>query len=280
MTLFNPKPPPQIASAIRSAAVAGTFYPADPERLRTSVSDYLEQAKLPHMSGTVRAIIAPHAGYIYSGSVAGASFRALGTSTQAKHTIYLMGPAHYMHFSGVAAGYYQALNTPLGEIPVALEIVAQLLKESAIFIKQNNAHAPEHCLEVELPFLQSLSAAQLRIVPLLFGQITPEVVSKTLVPYIANDPASRIVVSSDLSHFHAYAHAKRIDTALLDAIVREDTLTVARGEACGRIPILTLMLIADQLGWQPHLLDYRNSGDTAGDRQRVVGYGAIAYTES
>lgn len=262
----------------RPAAVAGSFYPAAPESLSSSISTYLEDASLPRMSGIVRAIIAPHAGYIYSGTVAGYSFSALNGSIQAVHPLFLMGPAHYVPVSGVAVGRYQVLSTPLGELPVDTEIVEELLLDSAIFIERNDAHTSEHCLEVELPFLQIMKSAQFRIVPLLFGQTSAEAVAEALIPYI-RDPSSRIVVSSDLSHFHDYAHAKRIDTVFLDAIVRNDLPVVARGEACGLIPILTLMLIADHFGWQPHLLNYRNSGDTAGDRQRVVGYGAIAYTE-
>jgi AmmeMemoRadiSam system protein B len=168
----------------------------------------------------------------------------------------------------------------LGEIPVDTEVVEELLAKDGVFSERNDAHTPEHCLEVELPFLQTLKYTQLRIVPLLFGQVSPERVAEMLTSYLLDDPASRVVVSSDLSHFHPYDRAKRLDTALLDAIVRQDLPAVARGEACGRIPILTLMLLAEHLGWRPHLLDYQNSGDTAGDRQRVVGYGAIAYTGS
>ena len=265
---------------IRQAAVAGTFYPAAPELLKSRVKTYLEEAKRPPLSGTVRAIIAPHAGYIYSGPVAGYSFSALNGSIQGDHTVFLMGPAHYAPISGVAVGRYRALSTPLGELPVNVDIVDQLLSNTAIFSERNDAHAPEHCLEVELPFLQIIKFARLRIVSLLFGQTSADAVAEILIPYIDNDPSSRIVVSSDLSHFHSYTHAKRIDTALLDAIVRQDLPAVALGEACGRIPILTLMLIAERLGWQAHLLDYKNSGDTAGDRQRVVGYGATAFTEN
>ncbi len=280
MPLIASNPSPGTITDIRPAAVAGTFYPAEPNSLQTDISDYLKQANLPQLPGTVRAVIAPHAGYTYSGPVAGHSFRALGTSIPGKHSIYLLGPAHYVPFSGIAVGHYQALSTPLGEIPVDLALVEQLLAKNSVFIEYNDAHAPEHCLEVELPFLQNLDDSQLRIVPLLFGQASPEDTAKALTPYISNDPACRIVVSSDLSHFHPHSVATRIDTALLDAIVRQDMPTVARGEACGLIPILTLMLIADHLGWRPHLLAYKNSGDTAGDHQRVVGYGAVAYTES
>ncbi len=228
----------------------------------------------------MRAIIAPHAGYIYSGPVAGCSFSALNGSILDDHTIFLMGPAHYVPISGVAVGRYRALSTPLGELPVDIDIVERLLSDAAVFSEHNDAHAPEHCLEVELPFLQNLGFSRFRVVPLLFGQASPERVTQSLIPYIENDSSCCVVVSSDLSHFHSYAHAKRIDTALLEAIVRNDYSTVERGEACGRIPILTLMLIAEDLGWKARLLDYKNSGDTAGDRQRVVGYGAIAYTET
>ena len=267
-------------TGIRQAAVAGAFYPADSRLLRANVRSFLEQADIPKLDGIVRAVIAPHAGYIYSGPVAGYSFRALGMSTQENHSVFLLGPAHYVPFDGVAAGRFQAFSTPLGELAVDVDLVEQLLTKDSTFTERNDAHAPEHCLEVELPFLQTLSTARLRIVPLLFGQTSPEGAARALIPYIANDLASRIVVSSDLSHFHPHSVATHIDTALLEAIVRQDMSAVARGEACGRIPILTLMLIAEHLGWRPHLLDYRNSGDTAGDRQRVVGYGAIAYTES
>jgi len=280
MPLIDSSLSPRTITDIRPAAVAGTFYPAEPGLLQTEIRAYLKQANLPPLPGTVRAVIAPHAGYTYSGPVAGHSFRALGTSIPGKHTIYLLGPAHYVPFSGIAVGHYQALSTPLGEIPVDLALVEQLLTKNSVFIEYNDAHSPEHSLEVELPFLQNINHTQLRIVPLLFGQTSPEDAARALTPHIANDPDCRIVVSSDFSHFHTYAHASRLDTALLDAIVRQDMPSVARGEACGRIPILTLMLIADHLGWQPHLLDYKNSGDTAGDRQRVVGYGAVAYTES
>ena len=280
MSLFGNKSTAGVAIDVRQAAVAGAFYPANPALLSVNVNAYLEQAELPQLPGTVRAVIAPHAGYIYSGPVAGHSFRALGMSIHGNHTIYLMGPAHYVPFSGVAVGQYQALSTPLGEIPVDVALVEQLLAKNSVFSERNDAHAPEHSLEVELPFLQELASSRLRIVPLLFGQVSPEAVAEILSPHFVDDPTSRIVVSSDLSHFYPYKQAKRLDTALLDAIVRQDMPTVARGEACGLISILTLMLIADHLGWQPHLLDYKNSGDTAGDRQRVVGYGAVAYTES
>lgn len=270
---------PETITDTRPAVVAGTFYPSDPNSLKSSVSTYLEDANLPRINGTVRAIIAPHAGYIYSGPVAGYSFSALNASNQGDHSLFLMGPAHYVPVSGIAVGRYRTLSTPLGKLPVDTEIVDQLLSDSTIFTEGNDAHTPEHCLEVELPFLQTVNAARFRIVPLLFGQTSAEAVAEALIPYIG-DPSSRIIVSSDLSHFHSYAHAKRIDTALLEAIVRKDLPAVAHGEACGRLPILSLMLIADHFGWQAHFLDYRNSGDTAGDRQRVVGYGAIAYTES
>ena len=280
MSLFSSRTSSRTNGAVRPPAVAGTFYPAQPARLRADVDRYLKQAVLPPLSGTVRAVIAPHAGYIYSGPIAGHSFRALGLQIGAEDVIFLLGPAHYVPVFGVAVGRYRAFETPLGQIAVDEATEERLVEISPDFVIRNDAHQPEHSLEVELPFLQALDSNDLRIVPLLFGRTDPQRVAEALLPFIRENPSAKIVVSSDLSHFYPYEAARRLDTAFLDAVIARDLRAVARGEACGRDPILTLMTIADHLGWEPHLLDYRNSGDTAGDRQRVVGYGAVAYTEA
>lgn len=259
----------------RRAAVAGSFYPAHPQRLRSEVEGYLREARPAALAGEVRAVIAPHAGYIYSGPIAGYSFRVL--PVLAGRTVYLLGPAHFVHVEGVAAGPYRAMMTPLGNTPVAGAVIERLMAGGVVYADAE-AHAPEHCLEVELPFLQVLGGDDFQVVPLLFGRVNPERTAQALYDLIAADDKALVVVSSDLSHYHPYDIARRLDTAFLDAVARGDAPAAARGEACGLIPILTLMLLAAHLGWQPHLLDYRNSGDTAGDRARVVGYGAIAYT--
>ncbi len=264
-------------AVIRPPAVAGTFYPADPIELRQMVEMFLAQADVPDLQG-VRAVIAPHAGYIYSGPVAGYAFKALSTLPARPRTIYLMGPAHYVYVPGVAVATFKGFATPLGTVPAADEMIDALLAHGKPFVPSNEAHMPEHCLEVELPFLQVVFQNAIRIVPLLFGQVDPFEVVPTLTDLVTSDPNALIVVSSDLSHYHDYATARRLDLALLDAIVRGDLQRAQQGEACGLLPILTLMGVARRLGWQPHLLDYRNSGDTAGDKSRVVGYGAVAYT--
>jgi AmmeMemoRadiSam system protein B len=278
MSWFNPYHVPSASMMrVRRPAVAGAFYPANPARLQAMVAQYLEQAETPPLPGRVRAVIAPHAGYIYSGPVAGYSFKALAPLPK-DATVFLMGPAHYVPVADVALGSFQSMETPLGTVPVDVEMV-EALTESPCFTIQNEAHLPEHSLEVELPFLQMIAPDGFRVVPMVFGQPNTTCVADVLRPWLQRDPRAVVVVSSDLSHYHPYATARRLDTAFIDAVLRGDMVAVARGEACGRQPILALMHLAEALGWTPHLLDYRNSGDTAGDKRQVVGYAAIAYTE-
>ncbi len=265
-----------VTDAVRPPAVAGAFYPANPVQLRRQVEGYLSAAELPALPGETRAVIAPHAGYIYSGPIAGYSFAALPALSG--KTVYLLGPAHYVPVYGVAACTHRAFETPLGKVPVATDAAEWLVSHDSIFLFDNQAHAPEHSLEVELPFMQVLAPSGWRVVPLLFGNVNPEKAARALDK--AADSDAIIVVSSDLSHYYSYEQARRLDTAFLDALIRGDMLEVSRGEACGRLPILALMWLAQKRGWKAHLLDYRNSGDTAGDRQRVVGYAAVAFTES
>lgn len=264
-------------AAIRPAAVAGSFYPAPASYLRASVERYLADAA-PPPAATVRAVIAPHAGYVYSGPVAGYSFRALPKLVG--RTILLLGPAHFVPLRGLAAGSFAAMATPLGPVPVASDIIAELLAAGDLVQEDDEAHAPEHCLEVELPFLQVSGGVAFRVAPLLFGHVDPGRVADLLSSFLAQDDRALVVVSSDLSHYHPYEAARKLDTSFLDAVVGGDLSVAARGEACGLLPILTLMLLAERFGWRPRLLDYRNSGDTAGDRRRVVGYGAVAYVEA
>ncbi len=265
-------------SEVRRPAVAGQFYPAQPQRLRSQVEECLHAAAIEPLPGPVRAVIAPHAGYIYSGPIAGHSFRAL--PPPGGRIVYLMGPAHYVPVSGIAAGEFRAMATPLTNTPVAVEEAHHLVAASRCVHLDEGAHTPEHCLEVELPFLQVTAGGPFRIVPLLFGRVDPVQAAAVLGDAIAGDESALLVISSDLSHYHSYETARRLDTAFLDAVVQGDLVAAGRGEACGLLAILTLMLVAARFGWRAHLLDYRNSGDTAGDRSRVVGYGAVAYTAS
>ena len=262
--------------SVRRPAVAGQFYPGTPDRLRKQIHTYLDDATLPEDLGQARAVIAPHAGYVYSGPTAGYAFKALEALPQKEWTIFLLGPAHRVPVSGVALGSYSAFRTPLGDAPIASERVEEMLARSSLYVRKPQAHEPEHCLEVEVPFLQTV-LPDFRLVPMLFGQVDPRRVSTDLVEHIGEDDL--LVVSSDLSHFYTYDQAQRLDQALLDALLESEQMEVLQGEACGRAPIATLMGIARRKGWEPHLLDYRTSGDTAGDKHKVVGYASVAYTE-
>lgn len=260
---------------VRQPSVAGQFYPGDPGALRQSIQKYLDEATLPDDLGDVRAVIAPHAGYVYSGPTAGYAFKSLAALPPREWTVFLLGPAHRAYFSGVALGDYAAFRTPLGDAPIAVGRVAEMLARSPLYTRAPQAHAPEHCLEVETPFLQ-MTLPNFRLVPMLFGDIDPREVAAELAGHIGADDL--IVVSNDLSHFHPYDKAQQLDHALLEAVMTGDEEGVLGGEACGRAPVVTLMGIARRKGWQPHLLDYCTSGDTAGDKLRVVGYAAVAYT--
>ncbi len=266
-----------VKEQIRPPAVAGAFYPAQRSRLSQMVVSFLEAARPPRLRG-VRALISPHAGYIYSGPIAAYGYRLLMMQEQKPQRIYLLGPAHRVWVRGVAAGNYAAFRTPLGDVPVDTTRIAQLIEASPLIQPLPIAHRDEHCLEVQLPFLQVIYDGQVPpIVPLLFGEVDPLAVAADIAPFLGTNDL--ILVSSDLSHYYPYEQARALDMAFLQALLAGDKVGVAQGEACGQLPILTVMTLAEAAGWQPHLLDYRNSGDTAGDRRQVVGYASVAYTE-
>lgn len=261
--------------SVRPPAVAGQFYQGDPRQLRRAVQEYMDAASLPEGLGEVRAVIAPHAGYMYSGPTAGYAFKALGQLPEKDRTVFLMGPAHRVPVTGVALGDYSAFRTPLGEVPVATGRVSRMLEDGPFYVRAPHAHQSEHCLEVEIPFLQA-SLGNFELVPMLFGDVDSKQVAADLLGRLETNDV--IVVSSDLSHYHTYDAAQKRDQGLLKALLRGDESEVRRGEACGRIPVTVLMEISESKGWVPHLLDYRTSGDTGGGRSQVVGYASIAYT--
>jgi AmmeMemoRadiSam system protein B len=261
--------------SVRQPAVAGQFYPARPDRLRREIEGYINQASLPEGLGAIEAVIAPHAGTIYSGPTAGYAFKALQRLSGSTWTVFLMGPAHRLPVDGVALGNYSAFRTPLGDVPIAVSRVAEMLARSSLYTRAPGAHVSEHCLEVEVPFLQVVLSS-FRLVPMLFGRVDSRAVAADLVDHLQEDDL--VVVSSDLSHFYSYDAAQRLDEGFLDALLKGDERGVLAGEACGRAPVATLMEVAERKAWHPHLLDYRTSGDTAGDRSRVVGYASVAYT--
>lgn len=265
----------------RPPAVAGRFYSANPRTLAEEVRFFLADARAPKL-GRVHALVAPHAGYACSGVVAGASYRVLGSLPAAPRTIYLLGPAHWKAVHGIALASAGAFATPLGEVAVAVARVEQLAALGGQYRIDDAAHAPEHCLEVQLPFLQTVlqtSAGDLRIVPMLFDDAAdPELAARDLCALLEGAPDDLVVVSTDLSHYHSYQDAIILDHALLKALATGDIPAANAGEACGLLPILCLMRIAEHFGWRPHLLAYANSGDTCGSPREVVGYGAVAYT--
>lgn len=264
-----------MTETIRSTAVAGMFYPDIPNVLWKAVTEYLDQANPPALSH-VRAVIAPHAGYVYSGPVAAFAYKALLNRATPPKRIYMMGPSHRVWFAGVALADYGAFDTPLGPHPLDGEKIRALVDAGAPFAAFNVAHAQEHSLEVQFPFLH-IAFPDVPVVPLLFGDVDPLVVGRKLDQFL--EPDDVIVVSSDLSHFHDNRTAHALDHQFLDAVLSGDQREAARGEACGQAPTLALMLLADEYGWQPHLLDYRTSGDVTGDTRRVVGYASVGYEE-
>lgn len=263
---------------IRPAAVAGSFYPASSERLRKTVETLLAQAQPKTLGGRLRGLIVPHAGYIYSGPVAATGYKTVYSSKfdSSQLRVLLLGPAHYVYFVGAATVDCDAWQTPLGLVRCAKDLIARALERGDL---QNNpnAHAPEHSLEVQLPFVQTV-LPNCEIFPILTGECDYRNLARTLAPY--PEDIDLIIVSSDLSHYYPYDEAVERDALAHRAIENFDfALMEERVEACGKTAILTLMQIARDHGWKAKLLDYRNSGDTAGDRFRVVGYGCYAFYE-
>jgi AmmeMemoRadiSam system protein B len=262
-------------SDIRRPAVAGMFYPADAKELQTMVRGFL--GPLDTGGEAPKAIIAPHAGYIYSGAVAATAYRILARARAAIRRIVLLGPSHRVAFSGLALSSARYFATPLGKIPVDLA-ACDAIKDLPQVRIRDEAHAMEHSLEVHLPFLQ-LVLDGFHLVPIVVGDAAPAVVGEVL-ERLWNGPQTRFVVSSDLSHYHDYQTAKRLDGATSQAIETLRFEDIAYDQACGRNPVNGLLSLARAYGMQARTLDQRNSGDTAGARDQVVGYGAYAFDEA
>ncbi len=259
---------------IRPPAVAGTFYSDRPDKLAAAVESLLGQAQDAEL-GPVRALIAPHAGYRYSGPIAASAFRQLRANGNGqRRTVYLLGPAHYVFVDSIALSPADAFETPLGRVAQNRAAIDTLLASGRAYQLHPAAHEPEHSLEVELPFLQTV-LHDFDLVAMVCGQPDVAQVAADLASRL--QPQDLVVVSSDLSHFYPYETAQALDRSFLEAVVAGDLPRAAQGEACGLQPILILMRLAQITSWTAHLLDYRNSGDTSGDKSRVVGYGAVAY---
>jgi AmmeMemoRadiSam system protein B len=257
---------------VREPAVAGSFYPADPGDLRQAVERLLAEA--PPTDIECRALIAPHAGYAYSGPIAASAFKAVAGRRGSIRRVVLVGPSHFVPFAGLALPEATAFRTPLGEVPLDLDGVAAAT-DHAVVGRSIEAHRREHCLEVELPFLQAV-LGDFEIVPLVTGQATPEAVA-ALIEALWEGPETLVVASSDLSHYHGYETAHRLDQATARTIVAGRHEELEPASACGRLAVQGLLLAARSRGLGATLLDLRSSGDTAGPRDEVVGYGAFAF---
>jgi MEMO1 family protein len=258
---------------IRPPAVAGTFYPADAERLRTTVAALLADASTAAGAPPPKALIAPHAGYVYSGAVAAAAFATLRAARGIERVV-VIGPAHYVQVAGVAVPTADAFDTPLGRVPVDRQALAAIADLPSVG-RSDAAHAPEHALEVELPFLQAM-LGPFTVVPLLVGDAVAAQVAEIL-RRVWGGAETLVIVSSDLSHFYDDATARRRDAATAAAIERGDGARLGPNDACGYLPVAGLLVQARERGLKARRLALRNSGDASGDRASVVGYGAWSF---
>ena len=265
-------------NTVRPPAVAGTFYNSQKQVLANDVQMLIEDARsnIDASEHPPKAIIAPHAGYIYSGPVAASVYARLMAKRDVIKRVILLGPVHHVAVRGLALPGVTVFATPLGEIPIDLDAVAAIENMPQV-IESTAAHAPEHSLEVQLPFLQTV-LGDFKLLPLAVGNATPSEVAEVL-EVLWGGPETLIVVSSDLSHFHPYQSARTIDAQTAQDILNLQN-TLSHEQACGGTPVNGLLMAARQHHLQPHLLDLRNSGDTAGDKDRVVGYAAFSFTET
>lgn len=288
---------PAIASArrLRGPAVAGLFYERHPEDLARQIDELLAEAKLVAL-GRLRGLIAPHAGYRYSGPTAAAAYKQL-VGRQYKKVV-VMAPSHYARFEGASIPDVAAYETPLGLVPLA-SATAELAQRRPMVLEprcevhrpswwrlapkelppfgEDTPHTWEHSLEVQLPMLQRV-LGRFELVPIVFGEVDPAEVARAIEPLL--DDETLVVASSDLSHYLPYDTARSLDQTCIKAILAQSPEWIDQQEACGKGPIETLVALARKKGWKATLLDYRNSGDTAGDRSGVVGYAAIAFHDT
>lgn len=258
----------------RPPAVAGTFYPEQPAVLLATVDQLLRAAGTPP-GLPPKVLIAPHAGYIYSGATAASAYARLAPLKGKISRVVLLGPTHRVAVNGLALPECTAFATPLGDVPLDLEAMTGLHDLPQI-VSSDRVHAQEHSLEVHLPFLQRV-LGDFHLVPLAVGEATPQDVAEVL-DRLWGGPETLIVISSDLSHFMPYSAAQQADRATCQQILHLAT-NIEPEQACGAFPLNGLLLTAGRRGLQPELLELCNSGDTAGDKQRVVGYAAFALSE-
>ncbi|MBF0137003.1 MAG: AmmeMemoRadiSam system protein B [Magnetococcales bacterium] len=259
---------------IRTPAVAGTFYPGQTRELRATIQQLLQVAK--SVADPPCAMVAPHAGYTYSGYTMACAYRSLPrvpNETTPGRRVVLVGPSHRVHLEGISVGPYHAFQTPLGMVEVDMETVERLATVTDVS-RSMAPHSLEHSLEVHLPFLQMV-VGNFRLVPIVYGEITPERLAHLI--QFCLEPDDLLVVSSDLSHFHSYEEAILLDEESHRAVLHLDSKAMGECEACGNIGMRAILDVAQQRSWRVALADYRNSGDTSGDKSRVVGYASYLF---
>ncbi len=252
--------------ALRKAAVTGAFYPGDKEELKAMIDEFLKKADDVKIEGKgkVRAILVPHAGYVYSGQIAAHAYKIVqGLDKKAGiKKVIILGPSHTTYITDPVTDSNHEWETPLGTISIF----------DNDFPESSEAHMEEHCLEVQVPFLQTVFD-KFEILPLVVGDAEEKEVAKQIKPLLDDD--TLLVISTDLSHFHEYDEAKEMDLKTVKAIEELDSENI--GEACGKVPIKTVIELAKQEKWKVKRLAYENSGDVSGDKSRVVGYTSFVF---
>ncbi|MDH3336302.1 MAG: AmmeMemoRadiSam system protein B [Gammaproteobacteria bacterium] len=261
-------------TVIREPAVAGSFYPGNAPELGRTVEFLLEEAKCGDV-GAPKALIAPHAGYIYSGAVAAAAYARLRPYRDQYERVILLGPCHRVPVRGFALSSADVFRTPIGDVPLDTQAIAGM--DIPLVEVFDDTHIYEHSLEVHLPFLQSVLGS-FSLVPIVVGNTTPECVAEVL-DALWGGPETLIVISSDLSHYLSYDQARAVDGETRRAIEDLDVRGIDHDTACGATPIGGLLITAKRRGMRVNTLDLCNSGDTAGDRRNVVGYGSWVFVE-
>lgn len=258
---------------VRHPAAAGRFYPADVRQLRSLVREYVADAgDVGADAGAPKALIVPHAGYVYSGPIAASGYARLQSLREVVTRVVLLGPAHFVRFDGLAASGAEAFETPLGRVPVDVDAVRQIEALPQVRV-MDEPHAPEHSLEVHLPFLQEVLGT-FQIVPLVVGRAAADEVAE-VIEALWGGPETLFVISSDLSHDHDYETARQMDRATSRLIEQQRYEDLGGQRACGFLPISGLLSAARTHHLTVETVDLRNSGDTAGPRDEVVGYGAF-----
>lgn len=258
---------------VRPTAVAGAFYPSEPEILRKDIQKYIEKA--PSISMPVpKAIIVPHAGYEYSAEVAASAYKLLKSARKSINKVVILAPSHKVGFDGMALTDASAYETPLGNVEIDKEMNEKLLALPSVGYLEE-AHKDEHSLEVQLPFLQEV-LDDFKLIPVITGNTSPtEVVA--LLEIVWGEKDTLIVISTDLSHYLPYNEACILDNKTKTAIENLDVNSIQQEQACGHVPLKGMLTIAKSKKMQVETLEVKNSGNTSGSKNRVVGYGAWAF---